>query len=111
MKLDEKIKNEIVNKIKSSFAVKNIFLYGSFAKETANENSDIDLTVILDKKGFTDNFEERINNKTEIRKALGNLNKQLIFDISVFTNDDWTKLLSMDGFYKKEIYENGIRLL
>ncbi|MFH0976981.1 MAG: nucleotidyltransferase domain-containing protein [Spirochaetota bacterium] len=45
------IKNEIVdfyNRIKNTYQVKKVLLYGSYATGTAREDSDIDVGVVID---------------------------------------------------------------
>jgi predicted nucleotidyltransferase len=37
-----------------------IILFGSYAKGTADENSDIDMVVILDNNDVAKNYEERL---------------------------------------------------
>jgi len=50
--VDEKQAVEIVKNyaevVKKAFPVKKIILYGSYAKETAGKDSDIDVTVVFD---------------------------------------------------------------
>ena len=40
--------NEFIEEIKKQYNVTDIILFGSYAKGTENENSDIDIAVILD---------------------------------------------------------------
>jgi len=44
----EKLQN-LKNTLKDSFGVKNIYLFGSYAREEANEKSDIDIIVEFEK--------------------------------------------------------------
>jgi predicted nucleotidyltransferase len=53
MKLCDKITSEIINKITANFNVRSIILFGSNAKISGiNENSDIDLIIVLNEPVF-----------------------------------------------------------
>ena len=52
--------NNIFNILKRSYFPKIVLLFGSYAKNTYNEHSDIDLIIICDKK-YQKNIERKIN--------------------------------------------------
>ncbi len=64
-----KIKQEIITLLKNSQFDK-VFLFGSYANGNAHEESDVDLLVILDQKGVSDNYMEILQNKRSISKKL-----------------------------------------
>ena len=96
-----KQKEEILNIIKlmkteysDKFGVQDIALFGSFAKENENSNSDVDIMVSL-KEGFTtfDNFmdikislEELLNRRVDlvIKDSIRNEFRKRIFDEAIY---------------------------
>ena len=57
MKLDDNTKNKIINFFKDKKEVEAVYLYGSYAKETAREDSDIDLAVIVSDENDFEGFD------------------------------------------------------
>jgi predicted nucleotidyltransferase len=54
-----------------------IILFGSYAKGTAGENSDVDMVVILDNNDVTKNYEERLQKKLYINKLVRSINYKM----------------------------------
>jgi len=95
-----------VEKVKAVVNPNKIILYGSFARGTANEWSDIDLMVIT-------NFEKK--NEFSLMNKLSNIGSKIdsekIFDVRVLQNEDYKNIshLSILSEAKKEgvvIYSN-----
>ncbi len=105
-----KIKQEIVTLLKNSQLDK-VFLFGSYANGNAHEESDVDLLVILDKKGISDNYMEILQNKRSISKKLRVLRKRIPIDLLVYTKDEWTILADSNSSFIKQIEKNAIQLL
>ena len=71
------IKNA-VTPIAKQYGLKRIYLFGSYAKETANENSDIDLLIekgkslsLLMLSGFRQDVEETLNLSVDVVTTSG----------------------------------------
>ncbi len=68
----------------SEFGVKEIGLFGSFAKNQANDQSDIDLLVTLENPGFlkfvhlVDFLEEKLAGKVDITTKHNNLSRNFL---------------------------------
>jgi len=108
--LNEDFKRDIVKTIKNNFNVKDIILFGSYAYGTPNENSDLDLLVILNEKGYLKDWMERIDLKVGIKKALKGINRKFPIELLLYTDDEWNKLLTLNSCFYDEINEKGIRL-
>lgn len=111
MKLNDYIKNEIITKIRNNLKIKDIILFGSYANNKATEESDIDLVVILDKKGFAKSYMERLKNRNKISMLLINIKKEIPIDILVYTIDEWQLLLESGSLFYQEINQRGVRLI
>ncbi len=85
---------------KNNIFIKNAYLFGSYAKGTFNEWSDIDIALI------SDEFEGiRIKDKDRIRKITINVSSSL--EIIPFNPKDFT----FENPLAREIMETGIRLV
>ena len=87
MKLDDKLKEKIVNALKPLNPMK-IIIFGSYAYGTPTEDSDLDICIV--KKDYKNKWEE----KAKIRKALSSI--RLPKDILNPKVDEYE-------FYKNEI--------
>jgi len=87
-----------------------VILFGSYAKGTATEISDIDLVVILDTKEFAKTFKERMERKQPINKALRNIRSNYAMDIVVYSNGEFEFLDKKESDFVKEIKNTGIEI-
>jgi predicted nucleotidyltransferase len=103
----EKIKREISKRIRENFKVKEIILFGSYARGNEGVNSDIDLIVILDEVRDRD-FSEMIFKTNEVRMKIVDLIIPAGLDLIVLTSNEWDELLEKDGFFKNEVFDKGV---
>ena len=111
MKLDKKIKDEIVSRITGNLKVKDIISFGSYAWGNPTEDSDIDLVVLLDENGFAKTFKERIDTIGRVSKLFYDLKAKIPMDILVYTKEEWKKADEVNSSIFKEIKNTGISLL
>ena len=88
-----------------------VSLFGSYAVGTAHSESDIDLLVILDKKGISKNYKELLQNKRIISKELRELRKVIPIDLLVYTKDEWVRLKNSGSSFIKHIEKESIQLI
>ena len=69
--------NEYVNLVREHFPVQKVFLFGSYAKGTAREYSDIDVAVIVDK---IDDILESEYKLYALRRDIDEMIEPLIFE-------------------------------
>jgi predicted nucleotidyltransferase len=84
-----------------------IILFGSYAKGTATEDSDIDLVVILNSEEFAKTFDERMNRNRPVSKALLEINRQYSMDILVYSKGEFEYLNKKESDFVKEIKSTG----
>jgi len=101
MHLNAKTKNEIVARLQQAQPQK-IYLFGSYATGTANEDSDIDLLLLKD------SISSRSKEMVEARKLLGELN--MAFDVLVTTSEEFEFYRHEAGSVYREISERGTLL-
>jgi predicted nucleotidyltransferase len=87
-----------------------IILFGSCAKGTADENSDIDMLVILDNNDVAKTYEERINKKLYINRLVRNINYKVALDILVYSKEEY-KIVKTNGNYIVDEIENTGRII
>ena len=82
-------------------------LFGSYADGKADDDSDIDLIVVLDKSERTANFDERAENYSSVNNCFKSLRKKVPMDIIVYTIPEWYDFIKADNSFTREVLENG----
>ena len=106
--------NYYINEIKKTLSDLNPYkaiLFGSYASGVPQEDSDVDLIVILNNESLPESFADRMKNYSLVRKSLKTINKQVALDLIVYTKAEWKKLLEINNSFYKEIQENGKQLI
>ncbi len=87
------------SELKKNLSVKEVYLYGSFAKGEIHEGSDIDLLIIGD---FSERFFDRIGRILDIT--------DLPVEPIVYTVEEFEELKKSQNPFIMEILKTGIRL-
>lgn len=103
--IDDQI-NELVNKLVELDPVK-IIAFGSYASGEMHEDSDVDLLIVLNIDTIPQTYEEKMNLKVEIRKAIREINRKIPIDIIVYTLPEYKEILKNMGSFIKEIHKTG----
>ncbi|MDX9923946.1 MAG: nucleotidyltransferase domain-containing protein [Ignavibacteriaceae bacterium] len=92
--------NEFINLISVEFPVKYLYLFGSYANDKADENSDIDIAVV------SDNFQ---GSRFIDREKLGKYIIKSSYDLEVhpFKTEDFTE----DDPFVKQIIKSGQKII
>ena len=85
-------------------SVVDIRLFGSFARSTAHEESDVDVAVVLEEAGW-DVRREVIDRATVI-----GLRHDLILSPTVFDRETWERWRAQDRPLTRDIEDEGIAL-
>jgi len=110
---DMSLSADVISRIIQSLVGLNVYkiiLFGSYAKGTATEDSDIDLVVILDTEEFAKTFDERKDRRRPISTALLEVNYQFPMDIIVYSKGEFEYLKNREDFFIQEIEETGKEL-
>jgi len=100
------ILDSLVVLLKSSDPYK-IILFGSYANGNPNENSDIDLLVILDNDHVSKTYEERLHKKISIRNSVIEINRRVPLDILVYSKEEWNMIKKNGNYFIEEIEKTG----
>jgi len=90
--------DDLVFSLKSSDPYK-IIIFGSYARGNPNENSDIDLLVILDNDHVSKTYKERLEKRLFIRN--------LVLDILVYSKEELNLIKNRGNFLIEEIERTG----
>ncbi|MDR2579567.1 MAG: nucleotidyltransferase domain-containing protein [Fibromonadaceae bacterium] len=104
---------DIISKIVQSLMGLNIYkviLFGSYAKGTATEDSDIDLVIILDTEEFAKTFKNRRNRNLSVSTALLEINRQYAMDIVVYSKGEFEYLDKKESDFVREVKNMGIEI-
>jgi len=100
------ILDNLVVLLKSSDPYK-IILFGSYANGNPNENSDIDLLVILDNNHVSETYQERLNKRIRIRNSVIDINRKVPLDILVYSKEELNIIKKNGNFFIDEIEKTG----
>ena len=87
-----------------------IILFGSYANGTSDENSDIDLVVILDNDDVAKTYDERLKKKLSINRLVRNINYKIALDVLVYSKEE-VKIIKEYGNYFMEEVENTGKII
>ncbi len=87
-----------------------VIVYGSCVRGGASLDSDIDLIVVLDSESVPQNYQERMQNRLAVRRALDALNRDYALDVLVYTSAEWKRFQDMGSAFSREIVNQGVEL-
>ncbi len=93
--------DQIVKVLLEKYQPEQVILYGSLAKETAHEDSDIDLLIV---KETSDSPLER---RVFVRRLVSNPARRVPFSPLVITPDELASRLEMGDPFYQEIMQTG----
>jgi predicted nucleotidyltransferase len=100
------ILDSLVFSLKASDPYK-IILFGSYATGKQNENSDLDLMVIIDNDHVSKTYEERLDKRVHIRNLVFEINQQIPLDILVYSKAELNLIKQSGNYMIDEIEKTG----
>ena len=104
------LQKEIVARLSAKKPFK-VILFGSLSRGEFDEGSDVDLIVVLNKKGIPRTFKEKTENFLEVNRLFRDLNKRIAMDLVVMTRTQWERFVEMDSGFSREVQEKGLSLI
>ncbi|GHV95769.1 hypothetical protein AGMMS50293_20890 [Spirochaetia bacterium] len=98
--------SELVESLKPADPLK-IVLFGSYAKGTARDDSDIDLMVILNNDDVAKNYTERMNRFLSISRLVREMHGKFAMDILVYSREELGIIKSNGNDFIAEVEETG----
>lgn len=102
----EKYIDMITNRLKLMDIFK-IILFGSYAEGNPDEESDIDLLVVLDENTLPKSYEEWLEIKMKVRRQLRDINNEVAIDLLVYTRPQYEAISKGMNSFQKEIHDTG----
>ncbi|MDR3197508.1 MAG: nucleotidyltransferase domain-containing protein [Planctomycetaceae bacterium] len=84
-----------------------IILFGSHADNSATDDSDIDLMVVLDNNNVATSYKERLDKKLYIRRLVRNINYKIALDILVYSKEELKLIKENGNYFISEIEKTG----
>jgi len=103
-------KDEIVVQVKTSLLHLNVYkviLFGSYARGTQSDNSDIDLLVVTNDNFVFESFAQKMEVKIKIANALNALRRFADIDLIVHTKPMYDRFIQLNSGFKNEILSSG----
>src|SRR6056297_93002 len=104
------VKNSYIDKIMEKLTTLDVYkviLFGSHANDKEDEESDIDLLIVLDDNTLPKNYDEWLEIKMKVRRILREINKKVAIDLLVYTRPQYELLKKEMNSFQKEIHESG----
>ena len=105
----ETIKLEILKRLEP-LNLNQVILFGSYAYGTPHRDSDIDLYVVTNDDYIPQNFDEKMNLKLTVSKAIKDLQKIIPIDIITHTKKMHEKFIEINSSFSREILQNGVKI-
>lgn len=109
MQLDENLKNQIVERLKTLNPEK-VILFGSYAYGQPHLDSDIDLLVVTDDDFLPRSFREKNSIYLRVSNAITDIEKRTPIDLIVHTKPMHKKFIEHGSMFSKNIITEGIAL-
>ncbi len=97
---------KIIESLKSLDPVK-IIIFGSFVRDEIKRDSDLDLLIVLNNHKIPQTYQDKMELKLSVRRAIRAINHEIPIDILVYTIPEYNELLVNMGSFIKEIHETG----
>ena len=105
---------DIVGKVskllQQNYGANKVYLYGSLAWGNFNMHSDIDLYVVTNDEYIPQSFDEKMNLKLTVSRAIKDLQKTIPIDVITHTKKMHEKFITINSSFSREIFQNGVKL-
>lgn len=107
MNAPEKIKQEIVTTLQSGLNLEKVILFGSLAKGTGGDESDIDILVVTADEHIPKDYTENMHHYIKVASLLREIKKRVPVDLIVHTKPMHRAFLNMGSLFSKEVMQKG----
>ncbi len=111
MRLDENIKNQLIERLKP-LNLERVILFGSYAYgQPPSRDSDIDLIVVTTDSFVPQNFKENCEVYLKVSKRLRDIQTKIPIDLIVFTKPMYEKFVELKSMFSRKVLREGISLI
>ena len=108
--LTRAMEQEITDRIKANYKIKELILFGSYAYGNPDEDSDVDLVVILDDDGTAKEYSEILERRVKLSRLLIDIERTTPLDILIYTSGEWEQLIKSGSSFISEVTSKGRRI-
>lgn len=108
--LTKAIEQEITDRIKANYKLKELILFGSYAYGNPDEDSDIDMVVILDEESIAAKYSEIHDRRVKLSRLLLDIERTTPLDILIYTSSEWDQLIQTGSSFIREVTSKGRRI-
>jgi len=109
--VDKKIEyNKYLEKILKKLEIvspRMVMIFGSYKNNNLSEDSDLDLLVVLDINRVPSSYDEKMEMKLNVRKAIREINREVAIDLLVYTIPEYEALMKSNSSFSKDLKETG----
>ncbi len=109
MALSDEVRDEIRESLRPLHPER-VIVFGSYAQGGADQDSDIDLIVVLDSDTVPETYHERMMNRLLVRRALDALNREYALDVLVYTLAEWKRFQDSGSAFAREVASQGVEV-
>ncbi|MCK4515065.1 MAG: nucleotidyltransferase domain-containing protein [Spirochaetaceae bacterium] len=84
-----------------------IMLFGSTVSQDRNDESDIDLMVVVEENYIPQNYEERMRLRSRLRLAIREINREIAVDLLVYTRAEYDELRANPSSFFTDVHDHG----
>lgn len=110
MRLDEDIKNQLIERLKPRNPER-VILFGSYAYGQPSRDSDIDLIVVTADGFVPQNFKENSEVYLKVSRTLRDIQAIIPMDLIVFTKPMYEKFVELKSMFSRKVLREGITLI
>lgn len=97
---------ELLERLKKIDPLK-IMIFGSCAGNSVDVDSDLDLLIVVNQDVIPGSYDEKLEIKLRVRKAIREINKKIPIDLFVYTKPEYDYYSKNQSSFFKEIHESG----
>lgn len=101
--------SEIITCLKPLDPLK-VILFGSHARGTATQESDLDLLVVLKSEVLPHTHQEQETIYLQVARQLRDIRRKTPVDLIVHTRPMHAKFIAMDSLFAKDVLQRGVVL-
>ena len=102
---DDWIKEILANL--TTLKLNKVMLFGSYAINKQDDESDLDLLVVLDDTSVPTTYDDWLEIKMRVRRLLRDINEQVGIDLLVYTLPQYQQILDDMNSFQRDIHKNG----
>lgn len=106
----QKLQRDIVERLKP-LKPHEVILFGSYARGRPTEDSDVDLYVVTGDDFLPENWQQKNEIYLTVSREIRDLRSRVPIDLVVHTKKMHEKFVRLNGFFWREINQQGVRLI